>query len=67
VWPVVSGRPLPLIGAVADLPNGRFWHWPVIRGSQRRPIAGAMERTGATVGATVVHQIRCDGAGVASR
>jgi hypothetical protein len=56
-----SGRALPLIGArVADLPNAALLalagHPLVAQVSQDRPIAGAMERTGATVGATVVHQ-----------
>ena len=64
------GRPLPLIGArVADVPNAALWALaanPFIgQLSQDRLIVGAMERTGATVGATRVRQdLGYDGEGV---
>jgi serine protease AprX len=56
-----SGRDLPLIGGrVAELPNAALLalagHPLVAQVSQDRPIVGAMERTGATVGATVVRR-----------
>jgi len=65
-----SGRALPLIGAsVAELPNAAILalagHPLVAQVSQDRPIVGAMERTGATVGATVVRRdLGYDGTGV---
>jgi serine protease AprX len=65
-----SGRALPLIGArVAELPNAALLalasHPLVAQVSQDRPIVGAMERTGATVGATVVRRdLGYDGTGV---
>src|SRR5262245_50481719 len=65
-----SGRALPLIGAsVAELPNAAILalagHPLVAQVSHDRPIAGAMERTGATVGATVVRRdLGYDGTGV---
>ena len=65
-----SGRDLPIIGGrVAELPNAALMalagHPLVAQVSQDRPIVGAMERTGATVGATVVRsEMGYDGTGV---
>jgi serine protease AprX len=65
-----SGRELRHIGArVVELPNAALLalagHPLVAQISQDRAIAGAMERTGATVGATVVHRdLGYDGTGV---
>src|SRR5262245_19263306 len=65
-----SGRALPLIGArVAELPNAAILalagHPLVAQVSQDRLIVGAMERTGATVGATAVRRdLGYDGTGV---
>ncbi len=65
-----SGRALPLIGGrVAELPNAALTalagHPLVAQVSEDRPIVGAMERTGATVGATVVRsELGYDGTGV---
>jgi serine protease AprX len=65
-----SGRDLPIIGGrVAELPNAALralaGHPLVAQVSQDRPIVGAMERTGATVGATVVRRdLGYDGTGV---
>jgi serine protease AprX len=63
-------RSLRLIGArVADLPDGALAalasHPRVAQVSEDRPIVGAMERTGATVGATAVRRdLGYDGTGV---
>jgi serine protease AprX len=66
----ILGRPLPIIGGyAADVPNPAL---PTLAASALtqhlsidRVVAGAMERTGATVGATVVRQqLGYDGAGV---
>jgi serine protease AprX len=65
------GRSLPLIGCrVADLPNAALAALaasPLVEHvSLDRPIVGAMERTGATIGATAVRQdFGYDGAGIA--
>ena len=63
-------RTLPLINAeVIDLPNAALSHVAahplVARIALDRPVAGAMERTGATVGSAAVRQeLGYDGAGV---
>ena len=65
-----SGRELPIIrGRVAELPNAALealaGHPLVAQVSDDRPIVAAMERTGATVGATVVRSdLGYDGTGV---
>ena len=65
-----SGKSLRLIkGRVADLPNGALMalanHPRIVQVSDDRLISGAMERTGATVGATTVRQyLGYDGTGV---
>jgi serine protease AprX len=66
----IAGRPLPIINAqAAYLPNAALNalsdHASVIRVSLDRSITGVMERTGATVGASVVRdQLGLDGSGV---
>jgi|KBSSwiStaDraftv2_1062776.scaffolds.fasta_scaffold82433_2 serine protease AprX len=64
------GRSLPIIDSiVVDLPNGALaalaGHVLVSRISLDRPVAGVMERTGATIGATAVRQeLGYDGTGI---
>lgn len=66
----VMGRPLPIIGAyAASLPNaalnGLANSAAVAHLALDRPVAGTLERTGATIGATSVRQeLGYDGSGV---